>query len=323
MFDSYWRFAARRQEVYLARLRGTAAPWTPDPILGAYRFTNAYRAADRVSQYLIRNVIYQTAVPLSDEDLVFRILLFKIFNRIETWELLRSALGPLTWRSFSYERYDTALTEAMASGRSIYSGAYIMPSVRAFGHPRKHRNHLLLIERMMRDGLANTVASAQGMRDVYASLLAYPSIGPFLAYQFAVDINYSELTDFSENDFVVAGPGAKDGIRKAFRDADRYDDADTIRFTTDLQGEEFARRGIEFPNLFGRPLQLIDCQNLFCEVSKYARVRHPNVTGVSGRTRIKQRFTAKGRLPLPWFPPKWGINDKASTFLKHESGGWN
>ena len=29
---------------------------------------------------------------------------------------------------------------------------------------------------------------------------------------------------------------------------------------------------VEFRDLWGRPLQLIGCQNLFCEVDKYARV---------------------------------------------------
>jgi len=60
--------------------------------------------------------------------------------------------------------------------------------------------------------------------------------------------------------------------------------------------------------LRGRPLQLIDCQNLFCEVDKYARVAHPQITGRSGRTRIKQLF-APVVDPVPaWFPPKWGLN---------------
>ena len=57
-------------------------------------------------------------------------------------------------------------------------------------------------------------------------------------------------------------------------------------------------------------MQLIDCQNLFCEISKYARVAHPDVMGVSGRTRIKQIYKP---LPSPhgvWFPPKWRLNDK-------------
>ena len=44
-----------------------------------YKFTNTYRASDRVSQYLIRNVIYEGAQ--SAEEVFFRTILFKLFNR--------------------------------------------------------------------------------------------------------------------------------------------------------------------------------------------------------------------------------------------------
>lgn len=54
VLSSYWHFAAERQHVYHARLRGEPGPWTDDVVLSRYRFTNAYRAADRVSQDLIR-----------------------------------------------------------------------------------------------------------------------------------------------------------------------------------------------------------------------------------------------------------------------------
>jgi hypothetical protein len=81
----------------------------------------------------------------------------------------------------------------------------------------------------------------------------------------------------------------------------------------DHQEEHFARLGLRFAGLRGRRLQLIDCQNLFCEVDKYARVAHPDVQGISGRTRIKQAFRPVGE-PMPaWFPPKWGINDGLTT----------
>ena len=91
VFDTYWRFAAARQALYEARLRGAAWPWTNDPILRRHRFTNCYRAADRVSQFLISNVIYSG--PQQPEEIAFRTLLFKVFNRISTWQLLESALG--------------------------------------------------------------------------------------------------------------------------------------------------------------------------------------------------------------------------------------
>jgi hypothetical protein len=77
----------------------------------------------------------------------------------------------------------------------------------------------------------------------------------------------------------------------------------------DTQQEQFAQNDIEFENLFGHPLTLIDCQNLFCETDKYARVVHPHVRGVGNRTRIKQQLAPQGRPGAPFFPPKGGIND--------------
>jgi hypothetical protein len=76
----------------------------------------------------------------------------------------------------------------------------------------------------------------------------------------------------------------------------------------DSQDEHFDRLGLEFKGLRGRPLQLIDCQNLFCEVDKYARVAHPDISGVSGRSRIKQAYRLDGAPVTAWFPPKWGLN---------------
>jgi hypothetical protein len=82
---------------------------------------------------------------------------------------------------------------------------------------------------------------------------------------------------------------------------------------TDIQDEQFARLGLEFRSLWGRRLQLVDCQNLFCEVGKYARCVHPEVTGTSGCTRIKQRFRANLEPLSCWYPPKWGINHLVTT----------
>ena len=55
----FWRFAAERQRVFWRRVQGLPPPWMHDPVLTAYKFTNAYRASDRVSQHLIRSVIYE------------------------------------------------------------------------------------------------------------------------------------------------------------------------------------------------------------------------------------------------------------------------
>lgn len=316
VFDSYWRFAVERQRVFFKRLNGEPAPWTNDPILVQHKFTNAYRASDRVSQYLIRNVIYRDDLPNTPTEILFRTLLFKIFNKIETWQLLEHAFGEITFRQYRFEHYDRVLSQAMQAGGRIYSAAYIMPpGGRTFGHTAKHQNHLRLLERMMTDDLAGQLSSLKSMQSAFELLRSYPTIGDFLAYQFATDINYSEITQFSEMDFVIPGPGARDGLRKCFRDTAGLNEAELIRLMADNQEREFERLGLSFQPIWGRGLQLIDCQNLFCEVDKYARVAHPDVTGISGRTRIKQKFSPTGPLVRPWYPPKWGINVRIEATL--------
>jgi hypothetical protein len=307
VFDTYWRFAWERQEIFMRRVLGDTPPWTEDPILSAHRFTNTYRASDRVSQYLIRHVIYEGSQ--KPEEVFFRTILFKLFNKIETWERLRMKLGALTWHKFSFDAYAKVLDGLLDESERIYSAAYIMPSP-AFGSPRKHRNHLRLIEHMMADGAPKKLAKAGSLRGAFELLRGYPSLGDFLAFQFAIDINYSELIDFSEMDFVVAGPGARDGISKCFRDMAGLSEAQIIQVMAEHAGEEFKRLGMKFQKLWGRSLQLVDCQNVFCEVSKYARVAHPDVEGESGRSRIKQKFTPHPT-PIPqWYPPKWGLMRK-------------
>jgi hypothetical protein len=120
-------------------------------------------------------------------------------------------------------------------------------------------------------------------------------------------------------EFVMPGPGAKDGIRKCFETSGKYSEADLIKFVAERQTEEFSRLGLKFRSLWGRPLQLIDCQNLFCEVDKYARVAHPDVCGITGRMRIKQKFMANSQVIHYWFPPKWGINESVRTVIRNET----
>jgi hypothetical protein len=308
VFSSYWRFAVERQEVYFRRVGGQPPPWSNDPTLRLHRFTNAYRAADRVSQYLIRHVIGNDKRTVNNT--FFRILLFKLFNRIETWELLVQNLGDPDVRKFDIERYDRVLTEASARGVKIYSAAYIMPSGGRNGFQRKHRLHLYLLKRMLKEELPTQISETRSMAHAFSLLRAYPTIGDFLAYQFVTDLNYSCLTEFEESEFVVPGPGAKGGLQKCFTDVGSLSSGDVIRLVAERQEECLRALGLRFRTLWGRRLQLIDCQNLFCEVNKYARAVHPEFSEDAGRTRIKQKLHPSGPLPPPIFPEKWGLNDR-------------
>lgn len=306
VFDTYWAFAVKRQEVFFKKAEGLPPPWINDPILETYKFTNAYRAADRVSQFLIRNVIY--AGSQEPEEIFFRTILFKLFNKIGTWQLLTEAVGTVAWRDYSPKAYEKVLSAAMARGERIYSAAYVMPAFRVEGERRKHVTHLRLLEKMMKDKLANKISEARNMQAAFELIRSYPMIGDFLAYQYITDLNYSTLTSFSEMEFVAAGPGARDGVRKCFRSLGGLNEAEIISLVARRQESEFAARGLSFQTLWGRKLQLIDCQNLFCEVDKYARVAHPQIRGLSDRQRIKQKYRSGGDSIDYMFPPKWKLD---------------
>ncbi len=310
--------------IFYRRLRDPVGPWTTDPILRTYRFTNVFRATDRVSQYLIHEIQYRADRSQDPLEIFFRTILFKIFNKIETWEALEHAHGPLCWRTVDLDAIDRTLSRLQAAGQRIYSAAYIMPAP-PFGRARKHSNHLALITVMMADRLADRLQQARDLRAVYEGILAYPGIGRFLAFQYAIDLNYSTLLDFDEADFVIAGPGALDGISKCFSSTGGRSPEDLIRWVTARQEIEFTQRGLDFHGLFRRRLHPIDCQNLFCEVSKYTRVAHPEIRGVWNRQRIKQTYKRDDReLPVLSFPPRWKLeveeedNERPSTTINSQ-----
>jgi hypothetical protein len=307
VYDAYWVFAAERQAIFERRVAGQPWPWTADPILRKFKFCNAFRASDRVSQFLIRRVAYADDVKaLAPEDVFLRVILFRLFSKETTWHLLEASTGGVCRSTLDVGRMGDVLDDARTRG-PIYTSAFILAPERKGGS--KHRSHLALISEMFRGGdLGRQIAHAGSLRAVYEALIAWPMIGPFLAYQLAVDLNYTGHLNFDEDDFTAPGPGAIRGLRKVFADFGRNSPADLIHYMVERQEREFDRLGLQFDGLFGRRLHAIDCQGLFCEIDKYSRQAFPALK--SERVRIKHRFEASGK-PLPLFyPPKWEINDR-------------
>ena len=208
----YFYFIQERMNIFWRRCEDSSH-LTDDPILKEYKFTNVYRACDRVSQYLIRNVIYKNLDKYSPEDVLLRILVFKVFNKIETWDYL-SGLYDITVGSFNVEKLSKALTMRQQN-YPIFSNAYMMTGSYS-GYHDSNTNHQLWLQ-MIEDefikgqGLKK-VLNAKSMAEVYNQLRDYPLIGDFLAYQYTVDFNYSPYLNFDEDSFVKAGVGAVRGI---------------------------------------------------------------------------------------------------------------
>src|SRR6056297_9326 len=93
-FKYYMYFISERMNIFWERYEGFEPPYTADPILRKHKFTNVYRSLDRVSQFFIKNILNEDS-EYSDYDLFWRILLFKHFNKIITWEWLINDLGDI------------------------------------------------------------------------------------------------------------------------------------------------------------------------------------------------------------------------------------
>jgi hypothetical protein len=214
--------------------------------------------------------------------------------------------------TFDLPYVERILARLRAQGRRIYSPAYIVPNP-PFGAATKHENHLRMLGSMLQNGTMDRLAAAASLPELFSVLRGVPSLGPFLAFQYAIDINYSDVTAAGEDGFVVAGPGARDGLRKCFPALPAGQEEDAILWVTQTQHAHFDRLGIEFHLLAGRPLQPVDCQNLFCEIDKI-RSRQPSRYRRAQRPQQDQtRFLRiqPGLYSGDLRPPKWRLPRKS------------
>jgi hypothetical protein len=312
VYDLYWLFAHKRHQAFENRVAGLPAPWTDDPILQTYKFCNTFRAADRVSQYLIRHVAYNDD-DSTPADRVFQIVAFRTFSKIATWDRLNELLGRAPRLDDLVDgSFEHALTTIKSQYGGLYTGAFILCATDAFGRQQKHLNHVELFRHMfVSHSLGERVLETASLRELYELLHEFPLMGDFMSYQIAIDLNYSALVDFSENDFTQPGPGAVRGLKKVFLDLNGYKPAEAIMWMVENQQTEFERLGLPFTGLWGRAIHAIDAQNLFCETDKYCREAVPHLT--STRSRIKSRYAMTPEPMELMFPPKWGLNDRLPT----------
>jgi hypothetical protein len=311
VFVTLWYYIVKRHLMYEKRLRGEPPPWTDDEILRDHRFTNVFRILDRVSQFLVRDVIYKSGGSMEDQEVVFRILLFKLFNSISAWKKLRDALGHVpSWEKFNLPQYAQILGDASKKGVKIWNPAYTQrPQVGDeidAKYSTKHERYLALLETRMREGITAKLKQARTYREVFYALKRPGLYGNFLSMQVATDLNYSPVLNFHENDFIMPGPGCLDGMQKCFRirpDADLA--AEIIHRCVEEQEGMFTDLELQPVTLFGRRLTAIDVQNCFCECDKYARIAHPEYN--LQRKEIKQTFRSNSPLEVPFLPPKWGL----------------
>ena len=206
----YW--CCERMNIFWKRYNGEQQPWTSDEILQQYKFTNVYRVLDRSSQYMLRNVIYNGR-EYSREDMFFRILLYKHFNLPETWDALMTEFGDITydtgWEDIARFLDDRIEHEVIYSNAFMLTGwFYSLPEYANIRGASKHRGYFEVFRRkIFENGEIEAFLNATGFEELFYMFKKLEPFSDFMAQQYCLDLNYSPLYDFTENDFVVTGPG--------------------------------------------------------------------------------------------------------------------
>jgi len=301
-WDALWTFCSRRHEAAERRMAGLPHPWTDDPVVAGYRFTNVFRALDRTTQYLIREVAYPrdrrvTRVgheAIDAKDDLFRLAMFQPFNKIDTWRAITGGTDDLdpyeeNPRVDTYDRVRFGRFLAKLRGyMSIYTTAYFIPPTGALGTQVKHLGHARIIQWMIRERVFDRLLKCRSIEEAAAVYASVPTVGPFLSYQMAVSASYLPSSrGWAEDDFDRLGPGALNGMLKLFvgnRDVlKRVAVADLFRAVRDAREPECRRLGLTPPTLFGRAMTLVDLEHALCENDKYTRVVCPECNFVKPR----------------------------------------
>lgn len=316
-------FVVDRYRVHKKKdVKKLSAPWTKNPVIREFKFTNVRREHDRQTRYLIDNIIKNDELTL--EDKIVNCFMFRAWNN---WDTLKDFGFPYSAKKL----YNPKLKEKVRPvylklaagdpGRLWWSNAYNQGGTKmAWSYPEmdlslvrenETKKEELIDLRPFHVGMwlgeysiVEKLLSAKNQQECFEVIKSIKGFADFLAYQVFVDLTYIPEFPFSENEFVVAGPGCKRGLDLIFEDKDgmTYEECmfwlrDAINdcsiplfSTSDLDEFDDGMPIYEPMKLFSdlpkydRKMNVMSIENCMCELSKYIKA----VNG-TGRPRNKYK----------------------------------
>lgn len=288
VLDFLYDFITRRYSVHLLKdVENRPKPWTFDPILQHYRFTNVRREHDKETKWLINNITSNKA--LQYEDKLLNCILFRLFNKHETAEILSMPIR------FSKDWDPKAYRDTFEINRRVV-GTYFTGAFNTGGLKRALKWYLpcddpdetmemrimYFMRALVTKSATKYIELCENQKSVFRYLTSFEGIGEFLAYQIFVDFTYIPEFPFSEEEFVVAGPGCRSGINLLFEDTDGLTYEELLFWLRNNIDDLF--RSYENPEwdpqklmtdlpINKRYLNVMSLENCMCELSKYVRAR--------------------------------------------------
>lgn len=295
-----YNFIKRRYIIHLRKdVLKKDPPWTTDQVLRDFRFTNIRREHDKESKWVIEHI---TSNPeLSYEDKLLNVILFRLYNKHETAELISMPFKFSETPDWNPEWYRSLFEAALVEDpkRVFFTAAFHTVGMKntlkkVTGESYAPMRILKFIKILINEGLVDDIKACTNQQEVYQTLTDYNGIGRFLAYQFYVDMTYIAEFPFSENEFTVAGPGCVMGLNYLFEDRDGMsyeeclfwlrDNLDRL-FVEELGKDWDAKRVFWDLPEEDRCFNVMSLENCFCELSKYIRAK-------DGTGRPRKRYKA-------------------------------
>lgn len=292
----YFRTMFERQEIWEKRHFWKApAPWTEDPILRDYKFTNVYRELDRNSQWEINNIIKNPS--LSKLDLVWQIMLFRIFNRPEFFEWIKQeeekhfgrpfASTLLPYRDYDQESFAQYIYKFRETGENPFTNAYLVNSRACPGVTRDqcYGEHIIPTVHANVERLYKVMITSKSPQEIIDFLVQLPGVANFVAYEFYVSFCYVEkytgrkLFKWNENSWTNVGPGASLGLRLLFPSARSNKDQEARMWQLKEMAPSYLKENFLFFNFYyydykqehrlGCNLTIHQIEMWLCEYQKY------------------------------------------------------
>lgn len=284
LWEMYFENMVERQNIWYKRVvQGLPKPWTDDPIMSTYHFTNVDRRLDRVTLYYIDHVLPNLEDTFeSKKFLILNTIIYRLFVRPETWEVM-GYIRPETWKE-DWENGKERLREYKRKGNTIWTDAYFVNDLKSANPDKENSNDKLenafclfqyAIDHL--DEIAEYVLNPDNdMESVVNYLTHIPAVGMFTSYEICLDL--ATVTEFTGIPFVIwtpdhwtnIGPGCKKGIDYVFEDKGNMSYLNIVFFVRSVYKHEFERLGLEYKFQEGsNELDLRCFEGWFCESQKY------------------------------------------------------
>ena len=258
----FWYWIEERHQIWRRRNWGQPKPWTNDPILQRYKFTNVFRELDTGTVWLRQNFIEKH--PDGGATLLFNIAWYRLFNRVETGNVLRYLT---VFRAGEVRR---KLKARKRDGFPVFTSAHMT-------HGRKGQDKIdTFIESMAdlwkdRTTIYAAVCGQATLEHAFSVLRQYQSIGDFVAYEIVTDLRHTNMLHNAPdiNTWANPGPGALRGLRRLSKNPDiSISSEEGLARMIELLGLSKTTLPGDFPKL-----ELRDVEHVLCETDKYFRVK--------------------------------------------------